>query len=212
MAAPASDDVLELWRHVAAAATAPAAIARFEDLLFEYKDGNRRGRAERAAEAYLQSAAAQFDYDGLEYLVRAWELARRVALPAIHLRARDIMAAHVEAVMSSAPGTLPGVVFPMLGPLAAGPYRPKGTAVIADPIDVDAMLQMAVQCTRKGTWRARSPRSGGLGRLIRPRSKASTAMRLRRTSTRRTRLLGLGRAKSSSSKRQPLLETAVYGI
>ena len=52
------DDVVRLWQEVAATATTPAAIARFEDLLFTKREGNGLERVRRATAAYLAAVEA----------------------------------------------------------------------------------------------------------------------------------------------------------
>lgn len=51
--ASAPADALQLWEAAAMSVTAPAAIARMEDLLFERRVGNGLHRARRAASNYL---------------------------------------------------------------------------------------------------------------------------------------------------------------
>lgn len=143
--------VLRLWREVAAAATAPRAVARFEDLLFTHRDGNGRDRALRAAKAYMESTPPKLDLDGVEALVRAWSLARSVRLVDIEDRARATMAGHVQAILTHAPGEHAGVVLPMLAALAAAPVPAKrGDPARADAVDVDAMLTTAAHSFHKG--------------------------------------------------------------
>jgi hypothetical protein len=85
--------VVELWRAVAATATAPAAVARFEDLLFCRRDGNGLARATRAAEAYLDAAdRGDLNMDAVEAIVRAWTLARSVRQEALEARIRKKLA------------------------------------------------------------------------------------------------------------------------
>jgi hypothetical protein len=85
--------VVELWRALAYTVTAPAAVARFEDLLFCRRDGNGFDRATRAAEAYLDAAdRGDLDMDAVEAIVRAWTLARSVRQEALEARIREKLA------------------------------------------------------------------------------------------------------------------------
>jgi hypothetical protein len=75
-------DVVTLWRDVAGLVRHPAACARFNDLLFVRRDGPGRDRAVSAVRAYLAAAQSRprADLDIAAFLVRAWELARRVGV------------------------------------------------------------------------------------------------------------------------------------
>jgi hypothetical protein len=78
--ADVSPDVVALWRDLADLVQHPAARARFNDLLFVRRDGVERDRAVAAGEAYLAAAQSRSDadLDVTAYLVRAWDLARKV--------------------------------------------------------------------------------------------------------------------------------------
>lgn len=139
-------DALQLWEAAAGLVTAPAAIARLEDLLFERRVGNGLHRARRAATSYLEAidAADEFGMDEVDALVRAWTLARSVRDSAVDADVRHRMTEICGALMEAAPGTRPGVVLPLLRALAQGPV------VDPDPHDVDGMLSRAAAVFRKG--------------------------------------------------------------
>jgi hypothetical protein len=126
--------------------TAPAGIARLEDLLFERRVGNGLQRARRAATGYLAAvdAAAEFGMDEVDALLRAWTLARSIKEGAIEADVRRRMAEISAAVMEDAPGAWPGVVLPLLQALSQGPM------IEADPHDVDGLLTRAASVFRKG--------------------------------------------------------------
>ncbi len=134
------DDVVRLWREVAASATAQAAIARFEDLLFTKRDGNGLERVRRAAIAYLAAvdASTAIDMEVVDTLLRVWSLARSVRELDLDREVRQRMAAIVSNAFAHTPASPPGVVLPMLSALAAGPMSGGD-----DPHDVDGMLAMA---------------------------------------------------------------------
>lgn len=144
--ANAPADALQLWETAAGTATAPAAIARLEDLLFERRVGNGLQRARRAATSYLAAvdAAAEFGMDEVDALLRAWTLARSVKEGAVDADVRHRMAQISAAVMKEAPGARPGVVLPLLQALAQGPV------IDPDPHDVDGLLTRAASVFRKG--------------------------------------------------------------
>jgi len=143
------EQVIHLWRAVASNATAPAAIARFEDLLFCRRDGNGLQRATRAAEAYLEAAdRGDIDMDAVEAVVRAWTLARSVRHAESEARVRDRMAHISDDVLTNVPGERPGVVLPLLGALAQGPLSDQEG--IPDPIDVDTLLTRAAAAFDRG--------------------------------------------------------------
>lgn len=138
--AEAPPDVVRLWREVAATATAPAAIAHFEDLLFVKRDGNGRERVRRAVGAYLAAvdAADELGMDEVDALLRVWSLGRAVREPDIDDEVRRRMMAIADQVMTMTPGASPGVALPMLSALAVGPVRAG-----VDLHDVDVALARA---------------------------------------------------------------------
>ncbi len=142
----APEAALQLWEAVARLATAPAAIARLEDLLFQRRVGNGRQRAGRAATNYLLAvdAADEIGMDEVSGLLRAWTLARAVKEYAVEADVRRRMVEICEEVMANTPGSRPGVVLPLLGALALGPRADP------DPHDVDAMLATAAAAFQKG--------------------------------------------------------------
>jgi hypothetical protein len=155
-----SEDIVALWRDMATSASEPAAIARFNDLLFCRHDGNGRDRASAACEAYLDfEARRELDHDGVEALMRGWSLARQVGIDIVVSRARVRMAHHVGDLLTHAPGDHAGIVLPLLGALAAGPARRRRrSAVVAgdsvpdggDPVNVDSLLDRAQKSFRRG--------------------------------------------------------------
>jgi hypothetical protein len=144
------EPVVELWRAIAATATAPAAVARFEDLLFCRRDGDGLARATRAAQAYVEAAGrGELDMDAVEAIVRAWTLARFVRQEALEARIRTELAEIAAGILESCPGERPGVVLPMLGALAEGPVGADRSR-LPDPIDVDELLEHAAQAFSRG--------------------------------------------------------------
>lgn len=144
--ASAPADALQLWEAAAMSVTAPAAIARMEDLLFERRVGNGLHRARRAASNYLLAidVAAELGMDEVGALVRAWTLARSVREGAVDADVRHRMARICEEAMANTPGARPGVVLPLLQALAQGPVTNP------DPHDVDGLLTIAAAVFRRG--------------------------------------------------------------
>lgn len=144
--ASAPRDALQLWEACAGSVSAPAAIARLEDLLFERRVGNGLQRARRAALSYLAAIdeADDFGMAEVDALLRAWTLARSVKERAVDAEVRARMALIATEVMADSPGTDPGVVLPLLSALAQGPVSPP------DPHDVDGLLTRAAAVFRKG--------------------------------------------------------------
>ncbi|HUZ25376.1 MAG TPA: hypothetical protein VMV07_16595 [Streptosporangiaceae bacterium] len=99
-------DVVVLWRDVAEQASHPAARARFLDLLFERRDGAGRERAVAAGAAYLAAARSreQADLDVAAFLVRAWDLARRVGAWELRADSCSEMIKRAHAEMSGRAG------------------------------------------------------------------------------------------------------------
>ena len=144
------EPAVALWRALASAVAEPAAIARFEDLLFCRRDGNGRTRAMRAAEVYLHAAEREdIDMDAVEAIVRAWSLARSVREEALEARIRQVLAEVADEVLTDVPGERPGVVLPMLGALAEGPIGADRSRQ-PDPIDVDGLLTRAASAFSRG--------------------------------------------------------------
>lgn len=160
--ASAPSDALRLWEATAGSVSAPAAIARLEELLFERRVGNGSEHARRAALSYLATidAADEFGMAEIDALLRAWTLARSVKEHAVEADARDRMAHIADEVMADTPGAHPGVVLPLLSALALGPVTSP------DPHDVDGRLSRAAAVFRKGYLatqiaRDRRARAGG---------------------------------------------------
>jgi hypothetical protein len=142
--------VVELWRALASTVTAPAAVARFQDLLFCRRDGNGFDRATRAAEAYLHAAdRGDLDMDAVEAIVRAWTLARSVRQEALEARTREKLTEIAADFLEHLPGERPGVVLPMLAALAQGPVGADRHG-LPDPIEVDKLLERAALAFSRG--------------------------------------------------------------
>lgn len=142
--------VVQLWRALAEGATAPAAVARFEDLLFCRRDGNAGAHAARAVEAYLDAAErGDLDLDAVEAVLRAWTLARSARLEQLQARVRQKLASSADDVLTNSPGKRPGLVLPMLGALAAGPVNARRSGA-SDAIDVDHLLGRAADAFDRG--------------------------------------------------------------
>ncbi|GAA3450576.1 hypothetical protein GCM10018962_24090 [Dactylosporangium matsuzakiense] len=163
------DDVVRLWRGIAASVSAAGAVAHFEDLLFCRHDGNGRARATRSGEAYLTAVHGRaVDIPVVEMLIRAWTLARNVRNSGLDADARSAMFTAVSDVMAARPGERPGVVLPMLAALAAGPLEVKGTPTV-DPLDVDGLLRQAAEDCHDGRH------ASEIARLRRPRTSDPVA-------------------------------------
>jgi Domain of unknown function (DUF4209) len=147
-------DVVALWRDVADRATHPAARARFNDLLFERRDGVGRDRAVAAGTAYLEAARShpRADLDVAAFLIRAWDLARRVGAWALLADSCSELSKRADAEMSSGPAA-PGVVLPMLAAVAAKPTRSQvkqAPESILDPVAVGRLLDTALVTFKDG--------------------------------------------------------------
>lgn len=143
------DPVITLWKELAAVAVHPAAIARLEDLLFTRREGNGRDRALRAAHAYIDTAdQIPVGLETVDFLLRAWTLARSVRDVATDARAREQMFDVAEALVADHPDTRPGIVLPLVAGLARGPLDES----TADPHDVDVLLQDAAACYTKSRF------------------------------------------------------------
>ncbi|MGH3273025.1 MAG: hypothetical protein ACRDNZ_01700, partial [Streptosporangiaceae bacterium] len=138
---------VKLWRDVTNLATHPAARARFHDLLFVRRDGVGRDRAVAAGEAYLVAAqsAQATDLDVAAFLVRAWDLARKVNAWQMFSQACAELLTRADAEMSgSAPK--PGYVLPMIAAVSARPTRAQirqSPERIPDPATIDRLLETA---------------------------------------------------------------------
>jgi hypothetical protein len=142
--------VVELWRALASTVTAPAAVARFQDLLFCRRDGSGFDHATRAAEAYLHAAdRGDLDMDAVEAIVRAWTLARSVRQEALEARIREKLTEIAADLLEHLPGERPGVVLPMLAALAQGPVGADRHG-LPDPIEVNKLLERAAQSFSRG--------------------------------------------------------------
>lgn len=117
-------DTVCLWRDIADRARHPAARARFNDLLFVRRDGPGRQRAVSAVDAYLEGAESRLDtdLDVTMFLVRAWELARRVGDWELAARVCERLVTRAETELS---GRTPraGIALSMLAAVAAKPTR-----------------------------------------------------------------------------------------
>lgn len=145
------DPVVQLWLAVADSVREPAAIARFRDLLW-CRRGPRAGlHAERAAHAYLQLVdAGDIGMRGMEFLLRAWTLARQVKNADLDRQIRSRLAQVAEDTITQHPGARPGILLPTLSALARGPLREKKAPPASDPIDVDDLLDRAAGVCARG--------------------------------------------------------------
>lgn len=125
---------LELWAGIASKATAPAVIARFEDLLFCRGEGNGLQRATRAAAAYCDAVDDQSeDHLVAEYLLRAWTLSRQVRNQALGSRVHDRLTEVAERVI------VDGDPF-SLGPLLAILTVLAAPSTLPSTLDIEAAL------------------------------------------------------------------------
>lgn len=142
-----SGEVVELWKALAAGVAAPAAIARFEDLLFIRRDGNGRERALRACRAYLDAIdLGTLDMDAIDALLRVWTLARSIRDIPMEAEVRSRFAVTADETLSASPGERPGVAIPLLAALAEGTIDSSSH----DPEDVDGLLTRASSFYSKG--------------------------------------------------------------
>jgi hypothetical protein len=113
-----------LWRAVAEGVNEPAAVARFADLLWCRRDGPAGMQASRAARSYLQLAGTgDIDIDGMEFLLGAWTLGRRIGDADVVQQARARLAKIAEDVITHHPGDRPGILLPALEILTRGAAR-----------------------------------------------------------------------------------------
>lgn len=145
--AEVSSPLVDLWRDVAGLLGHPAACARFNDLLFVRRDGVGRDRALAAVAAYLAGAqlVQTTDLDVTAFLVRAWDLARRVSGWELLRQVYTELVTRVDAEMSE---TSPkaGCVLPMIAALSARPTRAQlkqAPESIPDPATVNRLLETA---------------------------------------------------------------------
>ena len=165
--AEAPDASRELWRALADGASEPAAIARFEELLFARRDGNGRQRVQRAVASYLALVdatdvhPARIDMEAINLLLRSWTIARSVGDEDLDDDIRSRMAGIATHALALNPVAPPGVTLPLLHALAAGRLR-NGT----DLHDVDSLLEQAAAKYERGYLAAqiaadRRSRAGG---------------------------------------------------
>jgi hypothetical protein len=153
------EPVLQLWRAVADGVTEPAAVAHFADLLWSRRDGQAHLHAARAAQAYLTLAGTgATSVPRVEFLVRAWTIARDVRDPALGQQARAALALLAEEVITNDPGQRPSVLLPALATLAKGPIRRRKEPPALDPIDVDLLLSRAAAACLRGSDASRIAR------------------------------------------------------
>jgi Domain of unknown function (DUF4209) len=139
--------VVALWRDVAGLAEHPAACARFNDLLFERRDGVGRDRAVAAGTAYLAAARSreETDLDVAECLVRAWDLACRTGSWALLSQACSELIGRADAEMAGS-RSRPGCVLPMIAAVAAKPARgqvERAPESIPDSVTTGKLLDTA---------------------------------------------------------------------
>ena len=131
------DDEVRLWREMAPLVAHPRAQARLYDLLSE-RGEEARGHAVAAGEAYLTTDDGLDPDDGgttlrtVEYLVRAWELARRYQDWALHARAHTAMVTTAASELAL-PAHRPGVVLPLLEAVCAPALRKQPASAAPQP-------------------------------------------------------------------------------
>ena len=145
------EPVIQLWRAVADGATEPATVARFADLLWCRRIPEAGLHAARAARAYLQLAATgDIDMDTMDFLLRAWTLARRIGAANLDQQTHARLAQVASDVLTNHPGERPGILLTALGALARGPLRAKKAPPSPDPSDVDDLLTRAAAACQRG--------------------------------------------------------------
>jgi len=147
-------EIVTLWRDVADRVQHPAARARFNDLLFERRDGAGGLRAVAAITGYLEAARSrpQADLDIAQFLVRAWDLAQRVRDWRLVADASAELVKHSEVELSRSQPRA-GVFFPMLAAVAARPsarQRVQAPLSIPDPAIVGRLLETAFAIAKEG--------------------------------------------------------------
>lgn len=117
-----ADEVL-LWEALAERVTAPAALARLNDLLFLRRAGNPGARAKSAVRGYLDSNSGREDgFTTTVYLLRAWTLCRRVNAADLENAVLDDIQRRVDNLDAADGGqTMPGVMYPLLRTLCEKP-------------------------------------------------------------------------------------------
>ncbi|MFD3530089.1 hypothetical protein [Streptomyces sp. NPDC058664] len=97
----ASDQVRELWKGLASAASHPMARARFSDIVFTLRLIKGREYAERAVQGYLDMVGGNLRLDEqCDGLLRAWTIARSVGLSDRVAEMSTVMLNIVEAQIS----------------------------------------------------------------------------------------------------------------
>ncbi|WP_405427691.1 hypothetical protein [Micromonospora sp. NBC_00617] len=146
------EPVIQLWRAVADSVTEPAANARLHDLLWCRRDRGAGLHAACAARAYLQLAnTGTVDMDAMEFLLRAWTLARQISDADVDHQARARLGQIVDDMITQYPGARPGILLPALAALSVGPVRAKKSPPKPDPIDVGDLLGRAAAACRRGS-------------------------------------------------------------
>ncbi|MDF8265210.1 DUF4209 domain-containing protein [Luteipulveratus flavus] len=133
-----TDAVAELWEFMAWEASAPAAVARFHDLMF-IRGRNKFTHAVAARDAYLEFAALApvVDLDQAHAMLRAWAIDRIFGRTAELGATRLAIEQAITAAWDAGRG-YPGVVLPLLNAVCQT-QRPAAT----DPVKVDALLEHA---------------------------------------------------------------------
>ncbi|WP_438875030.1 DUF7380 domain-containing protein [Winogradskya humida] len=160
-------------------ATEPATVARFADLLWCRRIPGAGLHAARAARAYLQLAATgDIDMDGMEFLLRAWTLTRRIAATDLDQQTRARLAqvaSDVPRRPARDPAHRPRCRLPVPLPQRSGFPRPaaglgeyQGVGLFSRDEAVEQGRRTWRQCN--GAARAGRPRPGkGAVAVHRPR-------------------------------------------
>lgn len=141
----ASSDTVQLWRSCARLCRVPGAVARANDLLWELRDGRPGDHGRRAVKAYLERGTErEVDYDAARFLVRAWDVARRLSAWDLVVATEDALLVAAEAAVHS-DDYMPGVALPMIAALCAKPTaaRVRSGPPPAAPAAVDRLLEAA---------------------------------------------------------------------
>jgi hypothetical protein len=93
------------------------------------------------------------DIDTMEFLLRAWTLARRISDGDLDRQARAWLAQIADDMITQHPGAGPGSCFPPWRDWRGKPVRAKKSPPTPDPIDVDDLLVRAAAACRRDSYR-----------------------------------------------------------
>jgi len=119
-------DMRLLLEDLSARVERPFALALIWDLQFELRHGKVRNAAEKAATYYLKASGeeALFELNEVVFILRAWELARRVGLTHVEEAAIEII--HSKAFAESPGHVRVGVILPLCVALCTAPKIGRG--------------------------------------------------------------------------------------